>query len=104
MATFAARCASLLGRTCTKNEAHGGAGYVALLGDFGEIFVFFRKNFSLRDSGLALHPSLARGHFLARFCTAVFPLAGGGSITVSLVVSNGRSAPKASHLIGSSLP
>ena len=59
---------------------------------------------SLRDSGLALHPSLARGHFLARFCTAVFPLAGGGSITVSLVVSNGRSAPKASHLIGSSLP
>eukprot|EP01046_Picozoa_sp_COSAG06_P093792 COSAG06_NODE_39971_length_406_cov_19.498371_1_plen_34_part_01 len=34
MATFAARCASLLGRTCTKNEAHGGAGYVALLGDF----------------------------------------------------------------------
>ena len=41
---------------------------------------------SLRDSGLALHPSLARGHFLARFCTAVFPLAGGGSITVSLVV------------------
>ena len=45
MATFAARCASLLGRTCTKNEAHGGAGYVALLGDFGEIFVFFPENF-----------------------------------------------------------
>ena len=45
MATFAARCASLLGRTCTKNEVHGGAGYVALLGDFGEIFVFFPENF-----------------------------------------------------------
>ena len=49
MATFAARCASLLGRTCTKNEAHGGAGYVALLGDFGEIIVFrvFSGKFSI---------------------------------------------------------
>ena len=50
MATFAARCASLLGRTCTKNEAHGGAGYVALLGDFGEIFVFFRKIFDFEPT------------------------------------------------------
>ena len=63
MATFAARCASLLGRTCTKNEAHGGAGYVALLGDFGEIFVFSRKIFDLildprngREQGQATYP------------------------------------------------
>ena len=61
MATFAARCASLLGRTCTKNEAHGGAGYVALLGDFGEIFVFFGK-FSIlnprngREQGQVTYP------------------------------------------------
>ena len=50
MATFAARCASLLGRTCTKNEAHGGAGYVALIGDFGEIFVLFRKIFDFEPT------------------------------------------------------
>ena len=61
MATFAARCASLLGRTCTKNEAHGGARYVALLGDFGEIFVFSRKIFDFeptkrREQGQATYP------------------------------------------------
>ena len=56
MATFAARCASLLGRTCTKNEAHGGAGYVALLGDFGEIFVFFRKISDFEPTKRLLRP------------------------------------------------
>ena len=59
MATFAARCASLLGRTCTKNEAHGGAGYVALLGDFGEIFVFFPENFDFEP---AKRPRTGAGH------------------------------------------